>query len=351
DLINELDGLKISSSSSSLSDPNNPRSFPHSVKQQCWDKADRIKERDQIVGGETHLATLCSASLLGGPVASAMIMTTLFHTPRGDTPREFMLRHGFVRKWMLTQIEYGDTQLKEPCKAYPEVALYNGGLLGDHARNIQLSHAWVMIMDVESSLVKAGLTAESTVYDCIGTVIASQGCWSFLKGGFVLGSPSNLSLLYFQNVDAREVQISLSNPSLQVFTEEQWRLNQEYHINRTWLRSVLVLNGNGAYVAKHCVLRVPTESYLAKFLFMISKTFRRGKRPFDYVVEQDLQELQPLSYGHEASKKPISPSQSTKSITGRGSRLGTSRGVESRSVDRIIRGPNRVPRGRPSWGN
>ncbi|GAB2282825.1 hypothetical protein Dimus_017361 [Dionaea muscipula] len=103
--------------------------------------------------------------------------------------------------------------------------------------------------------------------------------------------------------------------------------------------SVLVLNGNGANVAKHCVPAVPTER--------ISITFRRmdvGKRPFDYVVEQDLQELQPLSYGHEASKKPISPSQSTKPTMGRGSRSGTSRGVESRSVDsRIKRGPNRVP--------
>ncbi|GAB2291959.1 hypothetical protein Dimus_026208 [Dionaea muscipula] len=158
-----------------------------------------------------------------------------------------------------------DSYASIECKAYPEVALYNGGLLRDHARNIQLSHGhingdtynpalllrdlstgiytfstWVMIMDAESSLVKAGLTAESTVYDCIGTVIARQGCWSFLKGGFVLGSPSNLSLLYFQNADAREVQIFLSNPSLQVFTEEQWRLNQEYHINRERKRVVTI---------------------------------------------------------------------------------------------------------------
>ncbi|GAB2268108.1 hypothetical protein Dimus_003086, partial [Dionaea muscipula] len=219
-------------------------------------------------------------------------------------PREFMLGHGFMRKWLLTHIEDGDTQLKESCKAYPEVALYNGGLLGDHARNIQLSHGHINGDTYSPALL-------------LRTVIARQGCWSFLKGGFVLGSPSNLSLLYFQ----------------------------------TWLRSVLVLNGNGADVAEHCVPAVPTESYLAKFLFMISITFRRGKRPFDYVVEQDLQELQPLSYGHEASKKPISPSQSTKPTMGRGSRSGTSSGVESRSVDRIKRGPHRVPRGRLSWGN
>ncbi|XP_052196981.1 RNA demethylase ALKBH9B isoform X2 [Diospyros lotus] len=56
--------------------------------------------------------------------------------------------------------------------------------------------------------------------------------------------------------------------------------------------SVLVLNGNGADVAKHCVPAVPSER--------ISITFRRmdeSKRPFGYAPEPDLQGLQPLSYG------------------------------------------------------
>ncbi|XP_016459213.2 RNA demethylase ALKBH9B-like [Nicotiana tabacum] len=55
--------------------------------------------------------------------------------------------------------------------------------------------------------------------------------------------------------------------------------------------SVLVLKGNGADVAKHCVPAVPTKR--------ISITFRRmdeSKRPMGYVPEQDLQGLQPLSY-------------------------------------------------------
>ncbi|XP_070052278.1 RNA demethylase ALKBH9B-like [Nicotiana tomentosiformis] len=55
--------------------------------------------------------------------------------------------------------------------------------------------------------------------------------------------------------------------------------------------SVLVLKGNGADVAKHCVPAVRTKR--------ISITFRRmdeSKRPMGYVPEQDLQGLQPLSY-------------------------------------------------------
>ncbi|XP_027330749.1 RNA demethylase ALKBH9B-like isoform X2 [Abrus precatorius] len=62
--------------------------------------------------------------------------------------------------------------------------------------------------------------------------------------------------------------------------------------------SVLVLNGNGADVAKHCVPAVPMKR--------ISITFRRmdvSKRPNGYVPEPDLQGIQPLVYEFEQEKK------------------------------------------------
>ncbi|KAI6671486.1 hypothetical protein NL676_006371 [Syzygium grande] len=62
--------------------------------------------------------------------------------------------------------------------------------------------------------------------------------------------------------------------------------------------SVLVLNGNGADVAKHCVPAVPTKR--------ISITFRKMdefKRPKDYVPEPDLLGIQPLQYEVERSKR------------------------------------------------
>ncbi|KAH0700172.1 hypothetical protein KY284_014387 [Solanum tuberosum] len=65
--------------------------------------------------------------------------------------------------------------------------------------------------------------------------------------------------------------------------------------------SVLVLNGNGADVAKHCVPAVPTKR--------ISITFRRmdeSKRPTGYVPEHDLHGLQPLSYEADSQKKSSS---------------------------------------------
>ncbi|KAG9129917.1 hypothetical protein Leryth_007002 [Lithospermum erythrorhizon] len=65
--------------------------------------------------------------------------------------------------------------------------------------------------------------------------------------------------------------------------------------------SVLVLNGNGADVAKHCVPSVPTKR--------ISITFRRmdeSKRPIGFVPEPDLEGLQPLSYDANKSRKSSS---------------------------------------------
>ncbi|OVA04901.1 Oxoglutarate/iron-dependent dioxygenase [Macleaya cordata] len=62
--------------------------------------------------------------------------------------------------------------------------------------------------------------------------------------------------------------------------------------------SVLVLNGNGADVAKHCVPAVPTKR--------ISITFRKmdeAKHPIGFIPEPDLQGIQPLPYDPDESKR------------------------------------------------
>ena len=57
---------------------------------------------------------------------------------------------------------------------------------------------WVKIKGADSALIRASLMTENKTYSCIGSVLARPGCWSFLKGGFVIDSPSNFSILYFQ---------------------------------------------------------------------------------------------------------------------------------------------------------
>lgn len=45
----------------------NPRSFPHSVKQQCWDKAEKIKGRDPARWRRDALGNIVFRKLVGCP--------------------------------------------------------------------------------------------------------------------------------------------------------------------------------------------------------------------------------------------------------------------------------------------
>lgn len=57
---------------------------------------------------------------------------------------------------------------------------------------------WIRTKDAESAMITASLVTQDSSLKCIGTVTAYKGCWSFLKGGFVLSSPSNSSTLYIK---------------------------------------------------------------------------------------------------------------------------------------------------------
>ncbi|KAG1354111.1 putative endo-1,4-beta-xylanase 5-like [Cocos nucifera] len=152
------------------------------------------------------------------------------------------------------------------CKAHPEAPLYNGGILVDRTGKIPMTYykmetgvyspafvlynltattrysfsCWVKTEGTYSTLLKARLSTESST-SCIGTALASSDCWSFLKGGFVLDSPSQTSIIYFQNVDVNNpIEISVTSPSLQPFSVEQWKTQQEENIRTKRKRAVTV---------------------------------------------------------------------------------------------------------------
>lgn len=125
--------------------------------------------------------------------------------------------------------------------------------------------------------------SEKKTINCVGTVTARRGCWSFLKGGFVLDEPLDYSLLFFQvikdiknqmdtgtneesgykmrwkqrneiekiekarllsddssvlqNSDERAVDLAITSASLQPFTDQEWSTNQQYIINTVSTRS------------------------------------------------------------------------------------------------------------------
>ncbi|GMP64258.1 hypothetical protein CsSME_00025616 [Camellia sinensis var. sinensis] len=107
------------------------------------------------------------------------------------------------------------------------------------------SPGWIKINAANSALVSASLMTEDTKYNCIGTVIAKRGCWSFLKGGFALTSSSSLSLLYLQNSDNEDIDIEVASASLQPFTKEQWSWNQWLKIKKERKRAVTIHVSDG----------------------------------------------------------------------------------------------------------
>ncbi|KAI4297746.1 hypothetical protein L6164_037617 [Bauhinia variegata] len=164
---------------------------------------------------------------------------------------------------------YDSTAYTE-CKGQPEEPLYRGGIFKnaeEQSQGVELQvedsigyytpsfvlnglaqdtiycfSIWVRIEGGNSSSapIRATLQTEDKIYDCIGTVLAKRGCWSFLKGGFVLDSPSHQSILFFQNADDTDINIAVASPSLQPFTWEQWSINQQYIINTKRKRAVTI---------------------------------------------------------------------------------------------------------------
>ncbi|KAJ8452327.1 hypothetical protein Cgig2_006132 [Carnegiea gigantea] len=65
DLIAEFEDLRVSADSSNSE--YNPRSFPYSVKQQCWDKAEKVKGRDPDRWRRDPLGNIVFRKLVGCP--------------------------------------------------------------------------------------------------------------------------------------------------------------------------------------------------------------------------------------------------------------------------------------------
>jgi hypothetical protein len=57
---------------------------------------------------------------------------------------------------------------------------------------------WVKLEGASSALITARLALDNAGARCIGTVLARNDCWAFLKGGFVLDWPTQTSVIFFQ---------------------------------------------------------------------------------------------------------------------------------------------------------
>ncbi|KAL8553018.1 hypothetical protein ACS0TY_001627 [Phlomoides rotata] len=201
-----------------------------------------------------------------------------------------------------------DSSAYTECKVQPEEALYKGGILKDQLiiledgdkvdllsfrlKNLDSAtkycfSIWIKINGADSSLIRASLETENTKLKCIGTVIAKRGCWSFLKGGFVISSPSNSSTLYIKNSDSRNISIQIASASLQPFTEDEWRSNQDTKINEARKRAVTIHVSNRQGVGlQGAAIRVEQVSKDFPFGSAIAESILANSRYQKWFVER-----------------------------------------------------------------
>ncbi|XP_024989373.1 uncharacterized protein LOC112523933 [Cynara cardunculus var. scolymus] len=144
------------------------------------------------------------------------------------------------------------------CKNEPEDPLYNGGIIINHNQSqpdkvsstlvlpnlsgntIYSFSSWVKISGSNGTAIKASLTLDNDTHMCIGNVVAKSECWSFLKGGFVLDSPSDHAVVYFLDSYGKRINVTLTSASLQPFTHQQWQNNQDNSIDKERKRAVTI---------------------------------------------------------------------------------------------------------------
>ncbi|XP_020527525.1 uncharacterized protein LOC18441622 isoform X2 [Amborella trichopoda] len=216
----------------------------------------------------------------------------------------YLLLFGFLG--LCTNFSFGeydgpryDSTAYTECKLYPEAPLYNGGILAKEVskhpgtqvyspayvlRNLTKGakytfSCWVRIKGAGTARVMARLLTDNSTDKCVGTVSAQSGCWSFLKGGFV-ATESN-SVLFLQDSQQRDIEISIASASLQPFTDEQWRMHQEDNIRSKRQRRVAVhISDAMGRRLQGAIVTIEQKSKAFPFGSAIAKTIL-GNQPYE----------------------------------------------------------------------
>ncbi|XP_020596343.1 uncharacterized protein LOC110036275, partial [Phalaenopsis equestris] len=197
------------------------------------------------------------------------------------------------------------------CKEHPEAPLYGGGVLKAGAAAFQKTETgssspafvlfnltavtrysfscWLKInRGAHSALLKAKLITGDKTLNCVGSSFAKHGCWSFLKGGFVLNTPSETSLIFFQSADGSEaIDIAVASAALQPFSAEQWEFQQNSSIRTKRKREVAIhvsdAEGNRVAGASVIVQQISREF---PFGSAIAKTILGNPKYQDWFVDR-----------------------------------------------------------------
>ncbi|KAJ0233439.1 Endo-1,4-beta-xylanase 4 [Hirschfeldia incana] len=100
-----------------------------------------------------------------------------------------------------------------------------------HKGNIYSISAWVKLKNEKEITVRITLRGKNVRYIDGGQVMAKKGCWSLLKGGFIVNvsAPVDIS---FKSDGSAAAEINVRNVRLQRFNKTQWRLQQDQVIEK-----------------------------------------------------------------------------------------------------------------------
>ncbi|KFK39976.1 hypothetical protein AALP_AA3G313800 [Arabis alpina] len=97
--------------------------------------------------------------------------------------------------------------------------------------NIYSISAWIKLRNENERLVRVTLRGKNVRYIDGGHVMAKKGCWSLLKGGFII----NVSVpfdIFFKSDGLAAAEMSVQNVRLKRFSKTQWRLQQDQVVEK-----------------------------------------------------------------------------------------------------------------------
>ncbi|KAJ6896876.1 hypothetical protein NC651_022923, partial [Populus alba x Populus x berolinensis] len=110
--------------------------------------------------------------------------------------------------------------------------LYNGGIFKDQAPRTQIRisdfadgfHTPALKLHNPTQGINYFFSIWVKIHGADSTL---NGCWSFLNGGFTFKTLFSVFVLVTQGTPDKSINITIASASLQSFTEQQWRTNQQ----------------------------------------------------------------------------------------------------------------------------
>ncbi|KAG2323038.1 hypothetical protein Bca52824_016251 [Brassica carinata] len=108
--------------------------------------------------------------------------------------------------------------------------------------NVYSISAWIKLRNEKERAVRITLRGKNVRYFDGGQVMAKKGCWSLLKGGFIVNVSAPVDISSSDGLAAAEINVQ--NVRLQRFNKTQWRLQQDQVIEKLAEKNKVLVKGH-----------------------------------------------------------------------------------------------------------